>query len=63
MECRFVVWERSWLHDPDEQMKLTEQKCSTDEHLTCSEGVVHMKNGIMEEEMDVSNDIQEIKDL
>ena len=54
MECRFVVWERMWLTDPEERKKLTEQKCSTDSHLTCSEGVVQMKNTILEEEIDVS---------
>ena len=43
-----------WLTDPEERKKLTEQKCSTDSHLTCSEGVVQMKNTILEEEIDVS---------
>ena len=53
MECRFVVWERMWLADP-EQIKLIEHKCSTDSHLTCSEGGATVKNSIIDEEIDVS---------
>ena len=54
MECRLVVWERMWLSDPDERMKLIEHECSTDKHLTCSEDVIKT-NSIVNEEHDVSN--------
>ena len=53
MECRFVVWERMWLAEPEEQIKLIEHKCSTDSHLRCSEGIPETKNSILGDEFDV----------
>ena len=41
-----------WLPDP---IEVLEQKCVTDSHLTCSEGVrVKTENDILEEDLDVS---------
>lgn len=58
MECRFVVWEQMWL--TDEPMKLTEDHCSTDRHLRCSDVVpIKTENSILEEEIDVSKWVSE----